>query len=64
MKAALEKAELERDALLDALQESRAALNDVRGQRDVLSMEVRRGRGTARQLQKVRWRWLVGESSS
>jgi hypothetical protein len=35
-KADLEKAELEREALYDALQESRAALADVRCQRDAL----------------------------
>jgi predicted nucleic acid-binding Zn-ribbon protein len=54
MKADLDKAELERDALLDALQESRAALDDVRGQRDLIESELRDERASSRQLKKVR----------
>ncbi|KAI5475759.1 hypothetical protein MNV49_000888 [Pseudohyphozyma bogoriensis] len=43
-KADLDRAELERDALLDALQESRAALSDVRSQRDAFDIELRKER--------------------
>ncbi|KAL8277081.1 hypothetical protein RQP46_010509 [Phenoliferia psychrophenolica] len=52
MKAELEKTQLERDALLDALRESRATLTDVRGQRDDLDADLRRERSASRQLKK------------
>ncbi|KAK4701597.1 hypothetical protein P7C70_g4630, partial [Phenoliferia sp. Uapishka_3] len=52
-KAELDKAETERDALLDALQECRATLSDVRSQRDDLEAELRRERSAARQMKKT-----------
>lgn len=54
MKADLEKVHLERDALLDALRESRDTLTDVRSQRDDLDAELRRERSAGRQVKKVR----------
>ncbi|EGU13003.1 Proteophosphoglycan ppg4 [Rhodotorula toruloides ATCC 204091] len=42
VKAELDKAELERDALLDALRETRSTLSDVRSQRDNLDAELKR----------------------
>ncbi|BGP07459.1 hypothetical protein JCM10049v2_003291 [Rhodotorula toruloides] len=44
VKAELDKAELERDALLDALRETRSTLSDVRSQRDNLDAELKRER--------------------
>ncbi|BGP61979.1 hypothetical protein NBRC10512_000169 [Rhodotorula toruloides] len=44
VKAELDKAELERDALLDALCETRSTLSDVRSQRDNLDAELKRER--------------------
>jgi cytochrome c556 len=54
VRADLEKAELERDALLDALRETRSTLGDVRRQRDSLDAEVKRERGLMRLVKKVR----------
>ncbi|BGP24112.1 proteophosphoglycan ppg4 [Rhodotorula toruloides] len=44
VRAELDKAELERDALLDALRETRSTLSDVRSQRDSLDAELKRER--------------------
>lgn len=54
MKADLEKAEMERDALMDALQETRAILDDVRAQRDTLERQLRDGKSSSRQVERVR----------
>ncbi|GAA5913911.1 hypothetical protein JCM5296_000294 [Sporobolomyces johnsonii] len=51
-KADLEKAELERDALLDALRETRTTLSDIRRQRDSLDTELKRERQLSRQIKK------------
>ncbi|GAA5934270.1 hypothetical protein JCM1841_005420 [Sporobolomyces salmonicolor] len=51
-KADLEKAELERDALLDALRETRMTLSDIRRQRDSLDTELKRERQLSRQIKK------------
>lgn len=50
----MEKAELERDALLDALRETRATLGDVRRQRDALDSELSREKQFNRQVKEVR----------
>ncbi|GAA5861492.1 hypothetical protein JCM8547_008050 [Rhodosporidiobolus lusitaniae] len=52
VRADLEKAELERDALLDALRETRSTLSDVRRQRDSLDAEVKREKVFSRQVKK------------
>ncbi|BGP15494.1 hypothetical protein JCM10213_005761 [Rhodosporidiobolus nylandii] len=52
VRADLEKAELERDALFDALRETRATLSDIRRQRDALDAEVKRERLLTRQVKK------------
>ncbi|GAA5895236.1 hypothetical protein JCM6882_006624 [Rhodosporidiobolus microsporus] len=51
-RADLEKAELERDALLDALRETRSTLSDIRRQRDALDQEAKRERLLTRQVKK------------
>ncbi|GAA5837539.1 hypothetical protein JCM11251_002009 [Rhodosporidiobolus azoricus] len=51
-RADLEKAELERDALLDALRETRSTLSDIRRQRDTLDQENKRERLLTRQVKK------------
>lgn len=53
-KAEMEKAELERDALLDALRETRITLSDVRRQRDMLDADLRRERLLLKQVKGVR----------
>lgn len=50
----MEKAELERDALLDALRETRITLSDVRRQRDMLDADLRRERLLLKQVKEVR----------
>ncbi|KAM0788030.1 hypothetical protein ACM66B_006229 [Microbotryomycetes sp. NB124-2] len=51
-KADLEKAELERDALFDALQESRSTLADVRSQRDSYELKLDEERKLYKHLTK------------
>ncbi|GAA6024534.1 hypothetical protein JCM10207_008265 [Rhodosporidiobolus poonsookiae] len=51
-RADLEKAELERDALLDALRETRSTLADIRRQRDLFDSELKRERALTRQVKK------------
>ncbi|GAA6057490.1 hypothetical protein JCM3770_000582 [Rhodotorula araucariae] len=51
-KADMEKAELERDALIDALRETRTTLADIRRQRDSLSAELKRERQFVEQVKK------------
>lgn len=53
VKADLEKAVVERDALHDALQETRTTLTDVRAQRDGLETDLKEARAAAKQLKKV-----------
>ncbi|GAA6044360.1 hypothetical protein JCM8097_008408 [Rhodosporidiobolus ruineniae] len=52
VRADLEKAALERDALLDALRETRSTLADIRRQRDSLDAEVKWERQLTRQVKK------------
>ncbi|BGP39428.1 hypothetical protein JCM10449v2_003370 [Rhodotorula kratochvilovae] len=51
-KADMEKAELERDALIDALRETRTTLSDIRRQRDSLDVELKRERQFAKQVKE------------
>lgn len=53
MKADLGKAVIERDALQDALHETRTTLTDVRAQRDGLDTDLKEARSAAKQLRKV-----------
>lgn len=57
-KSDLEKAELEREALYDALYESRAALADVRHQRDALEAD-RAGSTSANAFLRKVWK-IIG----
>lgn len=53
VKADLDKAVVERDALQDALHETRTTLTDVRAQRDGLETDLKEARAAAKQLKKV-----------
>ena len=53
-KAEMDKAVLERDALLDALRETRLTLSDVRRQRDAFDDDLKRERLFAQKIQQVR----------
>ncbi|GAA5990131.1 hypothetical protein JCM11641_001065 [Rhodosporidiobolus odoratus] len=52
VRADLEKAELERDALLDALRETRTTLSDIRRQRDSINADTKQERLLTRQVKQ------------
>lgn len=54
IKTGLAGAKLERDALADSLNESRAALSSVHSERDALATNLREERSALRRLKKVR----------
>ena len=54
MKAELAKTEIERDALADALRETRETLAEVRKQRDMYETDLKQERAWSKEVKQVR----------